>query len=155
MSAPDRGDGRPLSVSLPGTWQLLSRIDVDDSGQVVPEPTIGSDPIALFMLDRNGHFSAQFMRREPPDPATATGRADSPNNTQAVGGNDAYFGHLDIDDDAGTTTQTLWGTLSRANVGLVVTRAMVVDGDTLTIRLRTTNVHGTAVDRTLTWRRVG
>jgi len=152
MTAPTR---RPLSESLPGTWQLVSRIDVDDAGRLVPEPTLGSDPVALFMLDRNGHFSAQFMRREPPDSAMATSRADAPNNTQAVGGHDAYFGRLEIDDAAGTTTQTLWGALSRGNVGMVVTRAMVVEGDTLTIRLRTANVNGVAVERTLVWRRVG
>jgi len=74
MTAPAR---RPLSESLPGTWQLVSRIDMDDSGRVVPEPTLGSDPVALFMLDRSGHFSAQFMRREPPDPDAATSRADA------------------------------------------------------------------------------
>ena len=35
-----------------------------------------------------------------------------------------------------------------------LTRAMRVDGDTLTIRIRTTALDGTPVQRTLTWSRV-
>jgi hypothetical protein len=49
----------------------------------------------------------------------------------------------------------LLGALSRENVGVVLTRAMEVQGDTLVIRLETTAADGTAVTRTLTWQRVG
>jgi len=31
----------PLSTTLPGTWQLLSRIDVTASGERRPEPSLG------------------------------------------------------------------------------------------------------------------
>jgi hypothetical protein len=60
-----------------------------------------------------------------------------------------------IDDEEGTVTQQLIGALSRENVGVVLTRAMEVQGDTLTIRLETSAGDGTAVTRTLTWQRVG
>jgi hypothetical protein len=33
--------GTPLSATLPGTWQLLSRIDVTASGERRPEPSLG------------------------------------------------------------------------------------------------------------------
>ena len=58
MSATDRGDGRPLSESLPGTWQLISRVDVDDAGQVVEEPTLGSDPKPLISAGNYYEFKS-------------------------------------------------------------------------------------------------
>ena len=42
-------DQAPLSVSLPGTWLLESRVDVNPSGQRRPEPSLGEDPVALLM----------------------------------------------------------------------------------------------------------
>src|SRR4030095_10965738 len=56
--------GAPLSATLPGTWQLLSRIDVTASGERRPEPSLGEDPHALLIYDRGGNFAAQFMRRD-------------------------------------------------------------------------------------------
>jgi len=76
------------------------------------------------------------------------------NNTQAEGGYDAYFGTYTVDDSTGTVTQRLMGSLSPANVGMVLTRAMEVRGDILSITLETTAADGTPVIRTLTWRRL-
>ena len=144
----------PLSETLPGTWQLLSRIDLTPSGERRPEPSLGEDPVALLIYDRTGHFAAQFMRRdrsvEVPD-----GPSGGRNNSRAQGGYDAYFGTYAIDDEKATVTQTLLAALSPENVGHVLTRAMEVQGDTLVIRLETTAGDGTAVTRTLTWQRVG
>lgn len=144
----------PLSAALPGTWQLLSRTDVTASGERRTEPSLGEDPVALLIYDRGGNFAAQFMRRDrsvdvPDGPSAAR------NNSRAQGGYDAYFGTYTIDDEKGTVTQRLTGALSRENVGLVLTRVMEVEGDTLVIRLDTNAADGTPVTRTLTWRRVG
>jgi hypothetical protein len=143
-----------LSATLPGTWRLLSRIDVTAAGEHRPEPSLGEGPHALLFYDRSGNFAAQFMRRdrsvEVPD-----GPSGAKNNSRAQGGYDAYFGTYTIDDEKGTVTQRLVGALSRENVGHVLTRAMEVDGDTLIIRLDTVSADTTAVTRTLTWRRVG
>jgi Lipocalin-like domain len=147
-----RGDA--LSTTLPGTWQLLSRIDITASGERKPEPSLGEDPVALLIYDRSGHFAAQFMRRDrsvdvPDGPSAAK------NNSRAQGGYDAYFGQYTVDEEHGTVTQQLLGALSSEHVGAVLTRAMEVRGDTLIIQLETTTADGTAVTRTLTWRRVG
>ncbi|MEZ5832432.1 MAG: lipocalin-like domain-containing protein [Dongiaceae bacterium] len=143
-----------LSATLPGTWQLLSRVDVTAAGERRPEPMLGEDPVALLFYDRGGNFAAQFMRRDRsvdiPD-----GPGGGKNNSRAQGGYDAYFGTYTIDDEKGTVTQQLTGALSRENVGLVLTRAMDVEGDSLVIKLDTNSADGTAVTRTLTWRRVG
>jgi hypothetical protein len=77
------------------------------------------------------------------------------NNSRAQGGYDAYFGTYTVDDAHGTVTQHLLGALSRENVGSVLTRAVDVQGDSLVIQLQTNASHGTAITRTLTWKRVG
>ena len=145
---------QPLSATLPGSWQLLSRIDITAAGERRPEPSLGEDPVALLIYDRGGNFAAQFMRRDrsidaPDGPGAAR------NNSRAQGGYDAYFGTYTIDDATGAVTQRLTGALSRENVGLVLTRVMEVEGDTLVIKLDTNAADGMPVTRTLTWRRVG
>jgi hypothetical protein len=146
--------GASLSATLPGTWRLLSRVDVTAAGEWRPEPSLGEDPLALLIYDRSGHFAAQFMRRDRsgdvPD-----GPSGAANNSRAQGGYDAYFGTYTIDDEKGSVTQHLLGSLSREHVGAVLTRDMEVQDDTLVIRLETTAADGIIVTRTLTWRRVG
>jgi Lipocalin-like domain len=144
----------PLSQSLPGSWLLESRVDVTDVGLRCPEPTLGEDPIALLIYDRGGHFAVQFMKRDR-SAVVPDGPAGGTNNSRAQGGYDAYFGTYTTDDRASTVTQHLIGALSKENVGAVLTREMQVSGDMLVIRIRTAATDGTAVTRTLTWRRVG
>lgn len=145
-----------LSDELPGTWELLSRIDLTDDGRRRVDPSLGEDPIALLIYDRSGHFSAQFMKRDRSGAAADDAPAAAgPNNTRARSGYDAYFGTYTIDDAKNAVTQTLRGALSAENVGAVVTREMTVAGNQLTIRLRTAAADGETVTRALTWRRVG
>jgi len=144
----------PLSATLPGTWQLQSRIDVTAAGERRLEPSLGDDPIALLIYDRSGHFAAQFMKRDR-SVLVADGPSGAKNNSRAQGGYDAYFGTYTVDDAAQTVTQRLQAALSKENVGSVLTRAMEVRGDSLVIRIETTAADGAAVTRTLTWLRVG
>lgn len=142
-----------LSSELPGTWLLQSRIDVTAAGERHPDPLLGEDPIALLIYDHTGHFAAQFMKRDRSN-VVAAGPANAKNNTQAQGGYDAYFGTYSVDDEKGLVTQKLMGSLSAGNVGMVLSRAMEVRGDTLHIKLETTAADGIQVVRTLTWRRL-
>lgn len=144
----------PLSLTLPGTWRLLSRVDNTAAGHPHHDPALGSDPIALLIYDRAGHFAAQFMKRDRSS-TPADGPASAANNTQAQGGYDAYFGTYSVDDTSGVVTQQLLGALSKAHVGATLSRAMTVRGDSLVIQLDTTAWDGTPVTRTLTWERVG
>ncbi|MEQ1832660.1 MAG: lipocalin-like domain-containing protein [Candidatus Eisenbacteria bacterium] len=147
---------RPLSESLVGTWELLSREDRTAAGERRIDPSLGADPIALLMYDRTGHFAAQFMKRDRSQPAPpGTASAPAPNNTGARDGYDAYFGAYSVDDASGTVTQRLTGSLSPQNVGMQLTRAMTVAGDELSIELATAAADGEPVTRTLRWRRVG
>jgi hypothetical protein len=70
-------------------------------------------------------------------------------------GYDAYFGTYTVDELQGTVTQRLIGALSHENVGQVLTRAMVVVGNELIIRIHTATAVGEPVIRTLRWKRVG
>lgn len=144
----------PLSSSLPGTWLLESRIDVTATGERRAEPSLGEDPVALLIYDRSGHFAAQFMKRDR-SAVVSEDVIGAMNNTRAQAGYDAYFGTYTVDDAASTVTQRLLGSLSRENVGSVLTREMHVRGEELVIRLDTSAADGTAVTRTLRWRRVG
>src|SRR5215813_4634706 len=54
-----RGDKVP--AGLVGTWQVVSRIDRDASGNVIPERSLGSDPLGYLIYDSKGHMAAQLM----------------------------------------------------------------------------------------------
>lgn len=145
----------PLSNDLVGTWELLSREDIAPGGERRIDPALGSDPVALLVYDRNGRFAAQFMKRDRSGAPDSEPARSGPNNSRARGGYDAYFGTYSVDDANGTVTQRLTGALSPENVGLVLTRAITVIGNELTIRLETTTVGGEPIVRTLRWKRVG
>ena len=149
----DGDDTDTLTERLAGTWRLRSRIDVAASGERCDEPTLGADPLALVFFDRNGNFAAQFMKRDRS--ARSVVAPGGSNNTRAVDGYDAYFGSYVVDEEHGVVTTTLLGALAREHVGAVLTRAIRVNGDTLTITLDTTSSDGTPVTRTLTWLRIG
>jgi len=143
-----------LSAGLPGTWELVSRVDVTDFGERRIDPSLGDDPIAILIYDRSGHFAAQFMKRDRSS-ASVDAPSGALNNSRAQGGYDAYFGTYTVDDQQGTVTQRLVGALANENAGHVLTRAMTVDGNALIIRLQTTSTQGEPITRTLTWKRVG
>ena len=142
-----------LAERLPGSWELLSRIDRTLTGEERHEPSLGSDPIAFLVFDRAGRFAAQFMKRDRTGLEEPQGAAAS-NNSRARGGYDAYFGTYTVDEASGDVKTQLVAALSPESVGQVFTRNMRVDGDVLTLELDTTAAAGEAVRRTLTWRRV-
>jgi hypothetical protein len=152
---PASDSSRPLSETLIGTWELLTREDHTSSGERRIDPHLGEDPIALLIYDGSGHFAAQFMKRDRALAPNTESTVAMPNNSRARGGYDAYFGTYTTDDERSTVTQTLIGALSPENVGLVLTRVMTVVGDELTIRLETTTDDAEPVTRTLRWKRVG
>jgi len=143
-----------LDRDLIGTWRLLSRLDRDASNNLVDEPSLGSDPLALLFFDGEGNFAAQFMKRDRGAPAAApvfTGR----NNTTAIGGYDAYFGTYEVDEASGDVRTHLVGALSPGHVGATMVRNMKVEDGKLVIRLATTTAGDKLVHRTLTWERAG
>lgn len=143
-----------LSDNLPGTWKLVSREDRTRQGELRVDPALGADPVAILTYDQSGYFAAQFMKRERNPDAEVVLTKAGPNNSRTIGGYDAYFGRYTVNDADGTVTQQLEGALSPESVGQVLTRAMTVKEDELTIQLETASVTGEAVIRTLKWKRV-
>jgi Lipocalin-like domain len=139
-----------LTTSLVGTWKLLSREDMTLNGERRTEPILGCDPLAFLMYDAVGHFAAQFMKR---DRTSVVQAASTSNNSGAINGYDAYFGRYTVSNE-NTVTQELIGALSPADVGKVVTRTFLVEGNELIISLHATASDGQPVTRTLRWERV-
>ena len=153
MTRPTNSTRASLSLLLPGSWALLSRVDVTESGEHRIDPSLGEEPTALLFYDRAGNFGAQFMKRD-----RSTAHDISPvalNNSRAQNGYDAYFGTYTVDDLRATVTQHLVGALSPENVGLVLTRKMIVQDDILEIAVDTQTGDGEKVKRILRWKRVG
>ncbi len=141
-----------LAHDLVGTWRLLSRVDRDASGDVVAEPSLGSDPLALLFFDATGNFAAQFMKRDR-SVAVADPGFTGQNNTTAIGGYDAYFAKYEVDETSGDVQTHLVAALSPSHVGATMMRNMKLEEGKLIIRLTTTTPDEIWVDRTLTWER--
>ena len=144
------GIGSSLRSRLLGTWRLVSREDRNKAGERRVDPDLGADPLGLLIYDARGNFAAQFMRRDRVDPSEPWPTAGT-NNTSAVNGYDAYFGTYTVDEKSGTVIQVLSAALSPANVGMIVTRDLKVEGDSLVIELATTRPDGEPITRTLRW----
>ena len=148
----------PLTVDLAGAvlgiWKLKSRVDVDSEGHIHIDPFLGQDPLGILCFAPS-HFAAQFMKRDRSGQENLAERVQAKNNTAAVNGYDAYFGTYSIDENAGTLTTHLEGSIAPSNIGGTYVRDVRVVGNELMIQLQTTAVDGTAVIRTNTFSRIG
>jgi hypothetical protein len=143
-----------LAAAILGIWKLKSREDVDDTGQIRIDPFLGRDPLGILCFAPS-HFAAQFMKRDRSHQENVEQPVQAKNNTVAVNGYDAYFGTYTIDENAGTLTTYLEGSISPANIGNIFTRNVRVVDNELIIQLPTTAVDGKAVTRTNTFFRIG
>jgi len=144
---------QPDHKTVVGTWQLTSRVDRDSAGNVLEEPSLGTNPIGYLVYDAFGNVFVQIMARHRSlARVDITSPADTDNNSQ-VGGYDAYFGRYVIDSLRGTVTHQLEGAISQTDVGRKLTRRLNVQGDTLTIQFEP-GAKGSTRTRTLIWHRV-
>jgi Lipocalin-like domain len=143
-----------ISTDIVGTWQLVSRVDRDTSGHVIPEPSLGSDPVGYLIYDSKGHVAAQLMARHRSSAsAVITSEADS-NNPAHIAGYDSYFGRYEMDSKTHTVTHILDGALAPADVGRRITRRFQVSGDTLTIAFEPGTQPNGKITRTIVWHRI-
>jgi hypothetical protein len=143
-----------LSAVILGIWQLKSREDVDDTGQIRIDPFLGQDPLGILCFGPS-HFAAQFMKRDRSRQENVSQRVQATNNTAGVNGYDAYFGTYSVDGIAGTLTTHIEGSISPANIGSTYVRDVRVMNNELIVQLHTTAVDGTAITRTNTFFRIG
>ncbi len=144
---------RDLQTAMLGIWKLVTRIDLDESGNRRIDPALGADPLGVLCFSR-GYFAAQFMRRDRSPGTQGADVAPSLNNSAAVDGYDAYFGTYVLDPAAGTIATTLEASVSPANIGKVFVRHVRAKDDELTIQLATSAADGSPVTRTLRFSRL-
>ena len=138
-----------------GTWILVDRIDRTVNGDIVPEQTLGKDPVGILIYDRAGNVSVQLMKRNR---ISNAGVIDSlvpgnQNNIVPRNGYVAYFGKYKIDFKNHTVTHMIEGGISPTDIGKSVTRHFEIVGKELRLSFDAQN-GGISVRRTLRWRRV-
>ena len=144
---------RQPSASIVGTWELVSRVERDSTGRVVPDSSLGTDPVGLLVYDAAGHVAVQIMkRRRTGPPCAVTAKADV-NNPAQFAGYDANYGRYEMNRATRTITHHLEGALGPEDVGRTVTREYRLEGDTLTLWYRPGGPRDTHT-RTLAWHRV-
>ena len=138
---------------LVGTWELVSRIQRDSSGRVIPDSSLGAAPIGILVYDATGHVAVQLMKRQRRAASCAvTAKADR-NNLAQIGGYDAYFGHYEVNPATHTVTHHLEAAIGPGDVGRALTREFHLQGDTLSLEFRPGGPRDQRV-RTLVWHRV-
>ena len=153
-TASGQGPATDAGKNLVGTWQMVSRVDRDASDRVLPETSLGSDPVGYLIYDASGHVAVQLMARQRPGtPCEVTAIAVA-NNLAQVSGYEAYFGRYEVDAVVGTVTHIIEGALSQADVGRRLTRRFSVAGDRLTIQFEPGGSTGDRRTRTVVWQRV-
>ena len=135
-------------ATLHGMWRLESRVDLDGAGTRHIDPMLGENPLGILCFSE-GHFAAQFMRRDRSGPVPGGGTVAGVNNSSAVDGYDAYFGTYTIDETSGNLTVRLEGAIAAVNIGATFERTVAVSGDRLSISLATSAADGTPLVRTL------
>ncbi len=139
---------------LVGTWRLQSRVDRDRDGRVVPDPTIGVDPLGYLVYDRSGHMHAQIMARDRVRGAAAVLQSGDGDAASYLGGYYAYFGRYEIDAGSGRILHHLDGSLAAQDVGRTIARAFTLANDTLTLSFEHGAAPAARLTRTLVWRKI-
>ncbi len=141
-------------LSLVGTWELVSRIQRDSTGNLVEEPSLGSDPIGYLVYDASGRVFAQLMSRHRPANPFQAQSPSEPNDPAHIGGYDAYFGHFEVDSAGSTVRHIVDGSLIQSDVGRTLVRRVHLQGDTLRLQYDIRGKDTGGGTRTLTWHRI-
>ena len=133
-----------------GSWHLISRVDRTNTGAIIDEPILGSDPIALLMYDGLGNMSVQIMKRDRNDSTTIISAQQDSTNSTFFNGYDAYFGTYIIDTLEHQIKHRIKGTINQQDIGKELIRNYSISVDTLLLWFTTSNAN-ISVKRTLTW----
>ena len=135
-----------------GTWHLLSRIDKTKDGKIIPEASLGSDPVAILFYDPKGNMSVQIMKRIRNESTSIISAYQDSSNSAAFNGYDAYFGTYSVDTLNHQVKHRVQGAIDPKDIGKELIRNYSISGDTLFLWFTTINAN-VKVTRTLTWAR--
>src|SRR5271154_1828355 len=126
-----------------GTWRLVS-IESAESR------LFGGNPVGMLMYDADGNVAVQIMRNPRPDLAGGPAFPPAKEVQVAYKGYYAYYGTWEVNEQNGTITHHLEGSLRPGDVGKDFVRAYKFTGDQLAL---TPLESLAASDSCLTWER--
>ena len=122
---PSQGGG--VARQLVGRWKLVALEAVRPNGEVIRE--WGPNPTGYLSYDASGFVSVQFMRdpraAKPSRELTADERSDAFESYYA------YYGRFEVDDQEGSVTHRIQGSLRPYEVGADLKRFFKLSGDRL------------------------
>jgi len=136
-----------------GVWRLEAIRDGSPDGRIQDLPEFGPHVDGLLVYTGSGHISVQFMRQDRPRWRKENDPADT-ERAEAARGYGAYAGRYEVDEAAGVVLHHVETALIPNRVGVTLTRAFFLDGETLTLSPPPSRRDGVEVRRTLVWRRL-
>ncbi|MBY0494843.1 MAG: lipocalin-like domain-containing protein [Cyanobacteria bacterium] len=135
FQAPAPRPATTASQRIVGTWQLMTRTVSRPDGTAIVDPVLGQKPVGQLVYDASGKMSLQMMRTDRKTAITTPASAQDKTNQRVILGYDSYFGRYTVDEQAGTVTHHVEGSLFPEDVGDEWIRPFTLQGDTLTLRL--------------------
>jgi hypothetical protein len=140
-------------LDLKGTWRLVSFEMQRSDGQVVYP--LGKSAVGVLNYDVEGNMSVQLMRLD----RQAFGANDQLKGTpeevkSAFEGYVAYFGKYEVNEEKGTVTHRVKGSMFPNWVGSDQVRFFELSGARLTLRAPPIQVGGIALTALLIWDRM-
>jgi hypothetical protein len=140
-------------LDLKGTWRLVSFEMQKSDGQVVYP--LGKSAVGVLNYDVEGNMSVQLMRLDRQAFAANDQLKGTPEEVKsAFEGYVAYFGKYEVNEEKGTVTHRLKGSIFPNWVGSDQVRFFELSGDRLTLRAPPIQLGGTALTSLLIWDRM-
>ena len=135
-----------------GTWKLVSSEFRHSDGQLTYP--MGRDVVGMGMYDASGHFAGQIMRSDRPVFASGDQLKGTPKEIKsAFEGYIAYYGAYEINQEEGTVTHHVKGSLFPNWVGSAQKRFFEFSGNRLTLSTPPFLFGGQQVTAVVTWER--
>ena len=135
-----------------GTWKLVSSEFRHSDGQLTYP--FGRDAVGIIMYDASGYMSAQIMRPDRPAFASGDQLEGTPMEIKsAFEGFVAYYGVYEVNQEEGTVTHHVEGSLFPNWVGSALRRFFKFSDNRLTLSTPPMPVGGQKVVGLLTWER--
>ena len=116
-----------VARQLVGRWKLVALEAMRPNGEVIRE--WGQNPTGYLSYDASGFVSVQFMR--DPRAAKPSRQLTPDERRDAFESYYAYYGRFEVDDQAGSVTHHIQGSLRPYEVGADLTRFFTLSGDRL------------------------
>ena len=135
-----------------GVWRLVTcEFKLSEGGTVYP---CGKEAIGMLIYDEHGHMSAQAMNPDRPIFVSGDIRKGTAEEIKAAfDGYTAYFGIYEVDEEEGTVTHRIRGSLFPNWVGQDQKRFFEFSGNRLTLKTPPIPAAGRMVTAILVWER--